>query len=409
MEFAILKLILVFLVIVAVLWVKRPLWIAASAAGVVTVFIYGLSPAVAGAAVYRGITSRTTLETVLVVYMISYLQRMMEKRGDLMNALMAMNGLYNNNRINASIVPFLLGMLPGAGTVLICGPIVRECTKDSMLSTPEKACITSYFRHISESFLPTYSAIFIGISLTQGRVTAASFVIAMLPMVLFLIVTGWVIYLRKVPVDSGMVPDKTRVYYWKLLLKSVWAIALTIAIVLVLHLKVYAAVAICIVLNVFVNRFSLKELLPFFCTAFQLRIFLNTCFVLTFKEVLAATGVISALPEYFSTLPIPIFLIFMLIFFFSTLVAGSQATIVLCVPMAMQSVTAGHSGLAMFTLMMCITYIAMQLSPTHVCLSLCSEDYKVPLGAMLLRTIPLVSFFTPIAIGYYWLLSVMGF
>ena len=194
-----------------------------------------------------------------------------------------------------------------------------------------------------------------------------------------------------------------------MLLKSVWAIALTIAIVLVLHLKVYAAVAICIVLNVFVNRFSLKELLPFFRTAFQLRIFLNTCFVLTFKEVLAAAGVISALPEYFSTLPIPIFLIFILIFFFSTLVAGSQATIVLCVPMAMQSVTAGHSGLAMFTLMMCITYIAMQLSPTHVCLSLCSEDYKVPLGAMLLRTIPLVSFFTPIAIGYYWLLSVMGF
>ena len=409
MEFAILKLILVFCVIVAVMWVNQPLWIAVTAAGVATVFLYGLTPSEAGTAVYRGITARTTLETVLVFYSITYLQRMMEKRGDLMNALKAMNGLYNNNRINASIVPFLLGMLPAAGTVLICGPIVRESTKNSTLSTPEKACITSYFRHVSESFLPTYTSIFIGISLTGGRVNAASFVVAMLPMVVLLIATGWVIYLRKVPVDTGMVPDQPRRYYWKLLFRSLWAIALTVVMILVLHLKVYVAVVICIVLNVFVNRFSVKELFPFFRTAFEKRLILNTCFVLTFKEVLAATGVITALPAYFSTLPIPSFLIFTLIFFFGTLVAGSQAIIVLCIPMAMQSVGVGHSGLAMFTLMMCIAYIAMQLSPTHICLSLCSEDYKVSLGAMILRTIPLVGFFTPIAIGYYGLLSVMGF
>lgn len=184
---------------------------------------------------------------------------MMEKRGDLMNALKAMNGLYNNNRINASIVPFLLGMLPAAGTVLICGPIVHESTKNSSLSTPEKACVTSYFRHVSESFLPTYTSIFIGISLTGGARQRG----VVLPMVVLLIATGWVIYLRKVPVDTGMVPDQTRGYYWKLLLKSLWAIALTVVMILVLYLKVYVAVVICIVLNVFVNRFSMKELFPF--------------------------------------------------------------------------------------------------------------------------------------------------
>ena len=64
------------------------------------------------------------------------------------------------NRVNASIVPFLLGMLPAASTVLICGPIVRESVKDSDLSVPEQACITSYFRHISEAFVPTYTSSF---------------------------------------------------------------------------------------------------------------------------------------------------------------------------------------------------------------------------------------------------------
>lgn len=45
----------------------------------------------------------------------------------------------------------------------------------------------------------------------------------------------------------------------------------------------------------------------------------------------------------------------------------------------------------------------------HICLILCSEDYKVSLGSMIRRTIPMVALFTLIAIGYYGVLSVMGF
>lgn len=48
------------------------------------------------------------------------------------------------------------------------------------LSTPEKAAVTSYFRHISESFLPTYTTIFIAVGLTNGAVSVSSFVLAML-------------------------------------------------------------------------------------------------------------------------------------------------------------------------------------------------------------------------------------
>ena len=54
--------------------------------------------------------------------------------------------------------------------------------------------------------------------------------------------------------------------------------------------------------------------------------------------------------------------------------------IVLCMSMAMGSVAPGHTGLAMFVLMMCMNYIAMQLSPTHICLTICAEDFSVSLG-----------------------------
>ena len=192
----------------------------------------------------------------------------------------------------------------------LAGHIVRESAGDS-LKKEETAAITSYFRHISESFLPTYTTIFIALTFTNGRVTAPAFILAMLIMI--------------------------------------------------------------------------------------------------FKEILTATGVIQSLPEFFSTLPIPAFLVFALIFFLGTIVAGSQAMIVLCMSMAMGSVAPGHTGLAMFVLMMCMNYIAMQLSPTHICLTICAEDFSVSLGDLVKKTVPLVLVFTVISFLYYGILYMAGF
>lgn len=81
-------------------------------------------------------------------------------------------------------------------------------------------------------------------------------------MVAALFVTGYLVYLRKIPKDTGMVPDHPKAYYWKLLAQSAWSIALAILIILIFKLPVELAVLICIIINVFVNRFSPKELVP---------------------------------------------------------------------------------------------------------------------------------------------------
>lgn len=404
----IIKLILVFCVIVVVLWFKKPMWMAVIAASLAAIGLYGLSMHESLTAIYNGITSKSTIETLVVFYSITFLQRMMEKRKQLNNAQIAMNGLFNNNRINASFVPFLLGMLPAAGTVVICGPIVRESTKASDMTAAEKACITSYFRHISEAFVPTYTSIFIAIGITNGRVTAGSFILAMLPMVFALFACGYIFYLHRVPKDTGMKPDHEKKWYLKLLIQSIWPIALTIIIILSTGLSVWMAVWICIVINIFVNHFHVSELLPFIRTAFETKLMISTLLIMIFKELLVTTGVISTLPAFFSSLPIPAFLSFTLIFFFGTIVSGSQAIIVLCMPMAMEIIAQGHTGLALFTLLMCTTYAAMQLSPTHVCLTLCADDYKVPLGSLIFQTIPLVVSFICIALAYFGILSIFG-
>lgn len=182
-----------------------------SIASVVVVVLYAMPSDLVLPALKSGLIGSNTINALLVLYCITYLQRMMESRKQLAGCEEAMNGLFNNRRINASVVPFMLGCLPAASTVLICGPIVRSAVGDS-LTTPETAAATSYFRHISEAFMPTYNTILIAITLTNGLVTPSSFVLGMLPVVVCLFISGYVIYLRRIPKETGLVYDEPRAF-----------------------------------------------------------------------------------------------------------------------------------------------------------------------------------------------------
>lgn len=205
-----------------------------------------------------------------------------------------------------------------------------------------------------------------------------------------------------------MIPDRSKSEYMKLFVQSTLPIFLAIILILTFkQLKVWMVVIVCTVINFFANKFSLKEIKPFFKSAFEGRLMLNTWMIMVFKELLSATGVISLLPDAFSHLPIPTFVIFAMISFFGAVVAGSQAIIVLALPMAMAALN-GAPALSMFILFMSMNYVAMQLSPTHICLTLCAEDYKVPLGSMIAKTVPMVLLFTVISFGYYFCLRAVS-
>ena len=67
-----------------------------------------------------------------------------------------------------------------------------------------------------------------------------------------------------------------------------------------------------IVLFALVARFSPKELAPFFVSAFEKKLQLNTYLVLVLREYIAATGLLGELPAMLSALPLPPALVFAL-------------------------------------------------------------------------------------------------
>lgn len=396
----IIKLIIIFTGILFFIKLKKPLFLSILFGILLNIILYKIPIFNSVSLIYKGCTSKDTIALVLAFYTITFVQRMMEKRGHLLLAEQSLNNIFNSRRINAMIAPFIIGLLPSAGAVLIAAPIVKNASRED-LSVEEQTFVTSYYRHISESFLPTYSSILLALKLSGVDMTL--FVLGMLPMVGMLFILGYVFYVRKIP---KIISDKKSTGKdVKNLFVSLWPIVATIVIILTLKIPVHIAVLPVILISIIINKFKLKELLPMFKSAFEVKLIVNTVMIMVFKELLTFTGVIERLPIYFEKLPVPPVVIFALIFFFGTLIAGSQAIIALALPLAFATIQNG--GLALMILLMCITYIAMQISPTHICLAIVTEDFNISFIDLVKKTFPIVICFTIITILYSYIIYII--
>lgn len=403
MDILILKLCLVFGVIVAILWMRKPLFMAISGGLLGAVLLYGISPLKTLEIMARSAVSKNTVTVLLSFYFITFLQRMLEKRGRLKQAEEALNGIFNNRRINASVAPAVIGLLPSAGAMSICGDMVKPACEE-YLSKEDMTCITSFYRHIPESFLPTYTSILLALALTG--VGAGEFVVAMLPLVAALFLIGYLFYLRKIPKDTGHKREGNKRGETVKLLRSLWSIMAIVFLIIAFDIPVYIATPAAAAVNLLVERLSVEEVRPMFRSAFEPVVIYNTALIMMFKDVITYTGVIHELPVFFGRLPIGMPLIFALIFFFGSIISGSGAIIPLCLPMAMAAIPEG--GVALLVLLMSVSYAAMQVSPTHICLFIAAEYYGTGMGDLVKRNIPIILLFTAVVLVYTGALGVFS-
>ena len=398
----IIKLAIVFFLIVAGIKFKKPLHVAILAGTVGASILYEINALQALKIMGAAIISPDTIMLVLAFYSITFLQRMLEKREKLILAEQSLNGIFNSRRINAMMAPFIIGLLPSPGAVLIACPIVDNAGGTD-ISKEDKTFITSYFRHISEAFLPTYASIILALQLSGVDMTA--FVLSMLPMAVVLFLLGYFYYVKKIPKSTGQPDSDKKLTHVKILLRSIWTIIAAIIIILVFKLQVHIAVSLIIVLNFLIGRFAWQEVKPMFISAFEYKLIISTIAIMMFKDILTYTGIIDRLPASLAVLPVPPVVIFALVFLFGTIVAGTQAIIALGIPLAFAAMPEG--GIALMVLLMCMTYIAMQVSPAHICLAIVTERFGTSFIDLIKRTVPVMLTFLVILAGYSYLLYVL--
>ena len=397
------KLVIVFAVVIGLVANKKSMSTAVIIGSIACWILYKIPADVGAITVANTVTSLTVLKMIGVMYVITFMQRMMEKKNAINTARDGLSGLFNSRWVNCAAAPIFIGLLPSPNAAFIAGDMV-EASASEYLSKEEMAVTTSYFRHVSEAFLPTYQNIILALAITGY--SASQFVIGMIPMVIVLIVLGILFFLKgKVPNKTGQVNTTDKKEDIKKV-AELWPILATIVLIVAFNIDtLYASIRV-IVVYFFVGKFKAGDVAPFFISAFESKIVFNTLAVYIFKNFLELSGAIKLLPGFFSKFPIPTFLIFVLIFLFGTLVAGSMTMTASVLPVAMESVP--NAGLPLVCLLMMTSYIAMQISPTHICLSIISEHFDVSLGDMVKKTIPLLVVFTIIAIAYYLLLTTIG-
>ncbi|HCJ58708.1 MAG TPA: hypothetical protein DHV55_16135, partial [Clostridiaceae bacterium] len=95
----IIKLLLIFACIALVMKFNKPLYMSIAAGIAAAIVLYGINAIEALRLMAMGTFSKDTLYLVLAFYSITFLQRMMEKRGHIVLAEKSLNNLFNNRRI----------------------------------------------------------------------------------------------------------------------------------------------------------------------------------------------------------------------------------------------------------------------------------------------------------------------
>lgn len=396
------KLLVLFAVIIAMLWLKRPLWQAVIAGLFVLATAYQISPFQWPVLVGNVFMDWNSLSILISLYLITYLQRMLEARSQIRMAQQDLNGLFHNRRVNAAGASLFIGLLPSAAAMILCGEIVKDAT-DGYLKPKEQAFVTSWFRHIPESTLPTYAGVLLMANLSG--VPLGRFMLGMIIPMLTLGVLGFFPYLHRIPKDPGTVPSQNRKKDLLHLFQHLWSLLLILVLILALKLSVVPAVAITIVVSVVAYRFRMKELVPMLQEAFEIKLLLNTFLVLVLKEFITFSGMLKTLPETLSALPLPTYLIFAILFFVGGIVSGSAGIIAMGTPVAFAAL---NGGMPFMVLLMCVCHAASQISPTHICLVVAADYFKVTLGELIRKTIPAAITFCVLMVAYYQALLALG-
>ena len=392
---AFIKLALVFAIIIVLLACKRPLWQAIFGGLVATALFYQILPLDMARLTGKVVSSWSSLSVLLSLYLITFLQRILEARSQIRLAQEDLNGLFHNRRVNIIGACLFIGLLPSAASMLLCAELVKNAT-DGYLEPKEQAFVASWVRHIPESTLPTYTSVLLMLSLSG--VETGKYMIGMIVPILMLGGLAYFGYLRRVPTTVDTPRSQNRWLDFVHLFQHLWSLLLILVLILAFHFEVVTAVLVSILLSIFVYHVSAQELKTFVVSAFEKKMLGNTFLVLVLKEFLTFTGVLPQLPDVLAKLPLPTYLIFGLLFFLAAIISGSTAAIAMGTPLAFAALP---GGAPLMIFLMCITHAAMQISPTHVCLVVACDYFHVTLGELVRKTIPMVIAFCAMVTVYY--------
>ena len=176
---ALIKVLIIFVVILALLNKRLPLYLAMIFGSLLMIVMFRLPLATAGQTALHTLTGWDVWSVNLAMYVISVLVYELDLRHRFEDAQRAVNGLMRDPRRNTSLACMFIGLMQGPATVTICGGMVDTMAGDH-LKNDEKAAVATYLRHIPEAMVPTFTVLVIlyafGTLVAGSSAAAAAFI-----------------------------------------------------------------------------------------------------------------------------------------------------------------------------------------------------------------------------------------
>jgi len=362
---------------------RAPLWGAVAAATVLAGFLFKMEPVPFLNEVKRTVFGIDCIKLLLITYGLILLQQLMEERDMLSIAEQNLCALTPNPKAGSVISPVITGLLPSPAAVLIAGTMFKK-RYEKILPDDVMAFVTTYFRHIPEAFLPVYTNVILMCAVTGTP--EWKFLLLMLPYALLNFLLPYFLYLRKADMPEASeyqdIPRHTLFFH---AFKALWPIFLIIVLILCFHMDTVLAVFLTLGLFLLLNRFPFQKLCRFLKTSLNWNMLLMVITILTFTNILSLTKAPDTLLDLCLSAEIPLFLIYGIIVFAGSVFSNFTAMIPTVFPLAVSTVGAPA---AMTVYLASLGHLANQLCPTHICISLCAEQFKVSINDIFRRTLP---------------------
>ncbi len=361
------KFILIIAFMVALLRIRIPVGPVLILSSALTVFAFSLSNLKLKEILFRTVTDRAGITLLLTVYLIYILIGLMRSAGRI-------TGLTEHIGVSKMSLVFpamLIGMIPMPGGAVVSAPLVSQVGDKLNMDDISKAYVNYWFRHVWEFGWPMYPAIILFMNGFAG-VSYPRILAGLAPFFLISILWGFFMIRKvKAPLFDSNIDLKG-------LIRTLYPILFLIVLYAFIGVDILISLLSAMTAYVLLERIPASSVFESIKSVDYIKMFLLIFGAMLFKNVVDAGQVFSGSEVIPGSVVYLLMVILPLIVGFATGLTVAAAGIVF--PIFMSLIP--DFGLPHVMILYASVFVGIMLSPTHLCLILSGEYFKVELTAL---------------------------
>ncbi len=328
-----------------------------------------------------------------LVLLVNVLGTAMQETGVSKRLATALQHLFRSRRAALATIPFIMGMLPTPGGIMLSAPMVRDLGDHTGIARVRQASINFFFRHQLETVWPLFPSVPLIQAMLQvspGRLLAHNLVLSvtgLLAGTLFLLVWGFPAA-AATPATLGP-PQRLRQHLANLL-HALWPIALTATLYVGFGVPAALGILASTLGFLALHRVPRGQWRRIFASSLEWDFALLILGALLYKLDLDAAGAVADIADYLRLMhmPVPV-LVFSLPFLVGYVTGVTMPSVAMTFPLLKIYMGEGadaHLGYEVlgFGGVIC----GLLVTPVHLCLALSGGYFEVPLGRVLREILP---------------------